>query len=274
MTALFLKSFLPAILLATGFFIWLRHARFDCGMAGLLTGVIFAQAGVLICAVEPGHSLWLTAGTAAVAASAANFAARQDARRVIILGGSLAAIQFSAPLGGLMAAGMLPAAVAIGHARSDLRKTAGLFALLLFVPAITAGVLFYLARVQNFTVADFASVPLRPGAQEGFTPWLVASFGLVVVPLPAQWGLRCALYGRAPLLVALGSVAAAVLAAIAGMTGDPSSLMAVAAPLTLAALAGWPPSRERKCYALVAAVLCLVLSWGFLLWSMPRPIAG
>lgn len=274
MTALVLEGVVPAALLAIGFFAWLRQGGFGPRSAGLLSGLALAQGGMVVSVMQPGHSLWLAAGMTAVAASAANFVAGQGARRVIAFGGSLVALQVSAPLGGLFVAGMLPAAAAMKPAGGDLRKMIGLFALLLFMPAMTATVIFYLARVDHIALMNSGIESLRPDTSSGVAVWLASCLGLVVVPMPAQWGLRRALHSRAPLLVAWGALAAGLLAVFTDMTGDPVGLMAVAAPLTIAALAAWPRSRVRDRHVLTAGIVCAVLSWVFVIWSMPRPIAG
>ena len=94
--------------------------------------------------------LWLATGAVLVAASAVSFARRDDARGLIRLGASLAAIQLVAPLSGLIVAAFLPRL--LGLDRKGAAQSAGFYALILFMPVVTACALFYLARVQHFDI--------------------------------------------------------------------------------------------------------------------------
>jgi len=94
--------------------------------------------------------LWLAIGAGMIAASAVSFARREDARGLIRLGASLAAIQLLAPLSGLIVAALLPRFLGLG--RKGAAQSAGLYALILFMPAITALVFLYLAQVQHFDI--------------------------------------------------------------------------------------------------------------------------
>jgi hypothetical protein len=95
-------------------------------------------------------ALWLAVAASMIAVSAVSFARREDVRGLIRLSVSLAAIQLLAPLSGLIVAAFLPRLLGLG--RKGIAQSAGLYALILFMPAITALVLLYLADVRHFDI--------------------------------------------------------------------------------------------------------------------------
>lgn len=274
MTAHAVAAFLPAALLAGGFLIWLRRAGYGWPVAVTLSAFALSQAGMIAAVTGPGHSLWLALGVGAVAASTSAFAEREDARRIILVGSSLAAIQLCDPMGGLVAAGLLPATIAARQTRDGPHKTAGLYALLLFLPVMAALVLLYLSRAQHLDLARLLAGPSLPGlhldVRWRFSPAL--GLAAVLVPLLIElWRWKSA---RPALFVAIAVIASALFDGFAGVIRDPVALMAVAAPLTVVMLASSPPSPVRDRYALMTAVLCAGLSWLVLFWFLPLPIAS
>ena len=272
MTAVF-AAWLPAALLGAGGFGWLRRAQYPAFVATLLAALTMAQAGLLMAIMQPGHSLWLALGIAAVAAGATVFAERENARHVIVFGGSLAAIQICDPLGGLVVAGLLPATVAVAQARSDLRKAAGLYALLLFLPAMTAGLLFYLSRFDHVSVQQFLPAA-GPVAAMNLPMRLALSATPVLAAAPALALLMRVKRLHPVVLVALAAVLASAIAACNGAVREPVALIAAAAPLSLAAIAAWPQSSARDTKALAAAGLCTALSWAILFLYAPPMVSG
>lgn len=270
-----------AALLGGGFLIWLRGAGYSHMLAALLSVVVLAQAGPFV-AVGAGKSLWLALGVWAVVSSAAAFATRADPRRIILFGGSLAAIQLLDPLGGFLTAGLLPATLAIGHSRVDPRQTAGLYALLMFMPLMTAVLLLYLARVQHIDPAGLLAGPPAGAsprifaAHAGLAWRLAPALGLAVIVSPVLLGLGRlrAAPARAVALVALGVAAAGAASALLGVIREPVTLLAAAAPIVAASLAQWPATPTRSRDALAAALLCTALSWGVVLSLMPQGLGG
>ena len=94
--------------------------------------------------------LLLAIGASMVAASAVSFTRRDDARGIIRLSASLAAIVLLDPAGGLILAALVTGL--FGLRRKGMAQSAGFYALILFMPAVTALALFYLARFQHFDV--------------------------------------------------------------------------------------------------------------------------
>ncbi len=101
--------------------------------------------------MNPLWAIWLAVGISMVAASAMSFTRRDDARGIIRLSASLAAIVLIEPAGGLILTALLTRL--FGLRRKGMAQSAGFHALILFMPAVTALALFYLARFQNFDVA-------------------------------------------------------------------------------------------------------------------------
>jgi len=264
-----LTRLVPGFLLAGFLFVWLRRAGYAPLAAGMLAALGLAQGGVVLSALEPGHSLWLAVGVAAIAASVGAFMERDDARHAILVGGSLAAIQVCDPMGGLVAAGMLPAAVAASHRRSDPRGALGLYALLLFLPAMTALILLYLAYGAHLAPAHLlmgaASSAVHREIPERFAPAL--GLGLVLVPLLP--GLHHAASGRATLLVAAAVIASTIFDGLIGTLREPGTLIAAGTPLAVAAVAGLNRASGRDRRALVMLAACAVLSWVVLFWLQP-----
>lgn len=255
----------PGLLLAVILFVWLRRADYTRLTAGLFAAFALAQSGIVLALAEAGHSLWLAVGVAAIAASIGAFAECDDARRAILVGGSLAAVQVCDPMGGLIAAGMLPAAIAVSHRRSDPRGAFGLYTLLLFPPASTAVLLLYLAYGAHIVAVQLLA-PAAPAAAYREVPErFTAAFGLGLVLLPAFAGSHRTARGRATLLVAAAVIASSVFDGLIGTLREPVSLIAAGAPLTVAAVAGSPRTQGRDRRALVALALSAVLSWGVLL---------
>ena len=269
MTAMILTALLPAVLLAGGFLIWLRRAGYGGTTAVALSTLALAQAGTVVAIAERGHSLWLAVGIGAMAASASSFAEREDARGIILVGSSLAAIQLCDPMGGLVAAGLLPATLAMGRGREDSRKAVGLYALVLFLPVMMALLLLYLSGERHIDMARLlaGSPPLASRADAGSR--FSVALGLVIVLAPLLVDLCRRSAGRPALLVAIAVMASAVLDGIFGVIREPVTLVAVAAPLTVVALASSPVSPGRGRRALLAAGLCAGLSWAVLFWFLP-----
>lgn len=269
-----LTGLLPAVLLGVGFVLWLRRADYGRAAAVTLSAFALAQAGTVVAIIGRGHSLWLAAGVGAMAMSVSAFSEREDARRIILVGGSLAAVQLCDPVGGLVTVGLLPATLAMRRRQGNPQKAVGLYALLLFLPVMMALLLLHLPGEQRTDavrlLAGSPPLALRAEAGSRFSPVLA----LVVVLAPLLVDLRPRGAGRAALLVAIAIVASAVLDALFGVSREPVSLVAVAAPLSVVTLASWPVFPGREWRALLAAATCAGLSWAIVLWFLHVPIVG
>lgn len=281
MTLMPVATVLAVVLLGSGFMFWLIGAGYSRAVATLLTAAMLAQAGPQI-AIATGQSLWLALGVLAVAASAAAFAGRADARHIILFGGSLAVIQLLDPLGGVVAAGLLPATLAIGRGRVDRRQAMGLYVLLMFMPVTIAVLLFYLTKVQHFDSMSLLSgsthgIPTQVFAAHASLLWRLApALGFTLIVSPGLFGLRLRrdASARTILLVALGVAAAATTGALLGAIRAAVPLLAAASPVVAAALAHWPASPARDREAVIIALLCTAVSWTVVLMLVPEVFAG
>jgi len=260
---------LPGLFLAVGAFAWLRRAGCSRPVSALLTAAALLEAGPLFAAAR-GQSLWLAAGIFAVACSAASLAERADPRRIMLFGGALSAIQFVDPLGGFLAAGLLPATLVIGGGRESRQQQAGLYVILMFLPLMTAGVLLYFALTLHIVPAALLAGQGAAGAvipPAGLAGRLLPAIVLAVVLVPPFAGgriwrarLREEAALRAVAAVALALIVAVALAACLSAIRAPATLLSAAAPILIAALGlrPMPPART----AAATAVACLALSWG------------
>lgn len=257
MTVYLLAVVLPAAALVAVIPYWLLRAGYSGRFVVVLTMLTFLQAGTVMALARPGQSLWFALGIAALAASASAFAEREDLRRVILFGGSLAAVQFCDPSGALVAAGMLPATFALGAPR-EARKATGLFAMLLFMPIIAGGLLLYLSHVGYRFMPPAAWVPV---------PHVMTStnVAMAIIPAfivaPALWIARRTRAGRASFYVVAATVFAMAIVALNGGIREPAMLLSVAVPITVVAMAALPASPRRERCALFVAGTCAVLSW-------------
>ena len=261
---------LPGSLLAIGGFAWLRRAGYPAWLSILLAAAALLQAGPALATVQR-QSLWLAAGVLAVACSAAAFAERADPRRIMLFGGSLAAIQLVDPLGGFLAAGLLPATLVIGGGRESRQRQAGLYVILMFLPLMTAGLLLYFVLIQHLVpaallagpgVGDMAPLPPEPAWR------LLPASALAVVlvpPFAASWIWRSRLRDdaamRAIAAVALAVIAAVVLAACLSAMRAPATLLSATTPILIAALGLRPRPSVRTAAATAAAFLALSWAW-------------
>ena len=254
-------ALVPGGVLAVSFVLWLRRAGYGPAMACGIALLSLLQAGVVLALLRPGHSLWLALAMAAVVGSASAFAEREDVRRIILFGGSLAAIQIADPLGGLLAAGLLPVAVAMGRAGSEPRKTLGLYALLLFVPIMTAAVLLYSSRVLHLDPIHLVAGPAFVPPHPGLGARVLIAVAPALVAAPACIAARHTPGGRAVMLVATGALIAMMFAAVTGTVREPVTLLAVGSPLCVGALAQLPFTARRTVHALAITLSCTGLSW-------------
>ena len=100
------------------------------------------------------------------------------------------------------------------------------------------------------------------------------ALGLVVILAPLVVDLCRRRAARPVLFVAIAVIASAGFEALGGVIREPVTLVAVAAPLTVVALASWPVSRGRDRRALLTAASCAALSWAVLFWLLRLPIVG
>lgn len=233
-----------------------------------ITVLSFAQAGVFYSAVDKAGSIWLGLAVYCVASAAANFVRYGDARRVMALGAALSLAQLLDPMGAVLAVFLLPVCVGLPRAGEAAHK-AGLLALLLFMPVVTAIVLAYARGVLGFNPMRFA---LRPPAEHvplyllllaGFAGAPVLWLTMFVQTVRRADGL-IAVYTSLVVLVAT------VLAYLLGAERDMASLLVAAGAVSVAGLCAWPYARRHADLALAATALAAVVSW--LLVNLPSAV--
>lgn len=255
---------LPALLLSGGGYAGLRRCGYANGSATVLMMLLGGQAGIVAAIALPGHSLWLAAGVAGLAASCAAFAARDDVRRLILFALALAAIQLCDPMGALLAAGMLPAALSIGGRHHNRREAVGVYALLLFLPALTAATLFYFGPLRAFGLLPPPGIRFAIDVPTGLPARLALAAAPIVIAAPALVPTAGQRRSWAVFFVFAAFLMAGLAAAWRGAIREPVTLLAAAAPLTGAAIAVIPETPARNWRAVTACAGCLGLSWAVL----------
>jgi hypothetical protein len=234
-----------------------------------ITALSFVQAGLLFSAAGRAGSIWLAVAIYCVARAASDFVQHRDARRVMALGGALSLAQVLDPMGAVLAIFLLPVCVGLPRAGEG-RDKMGLFALLIFVPVVTAMVLAITRGMFNFDPMHFARSELTTRAITHVPLWLLLLGGFASAPV--LWlTLLVARLRRAASLVtiypALAALAATAAAYLLGAERDMASVLTVAAAASAAALCSWPRLPRHADLALAATALSAVMSW--LLLNLP-----
>jgi hypothetical protein len=217
----------------------LRGARFSSVAITAFVTLAFAQAGLFV-SLRGGGSIWLALGVYAVAAL------------------------------------MLPVCAGIPRSAHEARRTAGLYALLLFIPAMMAVLLAYLNHTIAFDPARFLGASVASGeVPTHLSPAASNLFFIAALATcaPALWlslfvrGLR-----RRPgfLVAATASVVtiAAIIASLRGAIHEPAAIMAAIASCSIAAIASWRKAHRHTELALAACALAAIVSW-LLLNALP-----
>ncbi len=229
----------------------------------------FAQSGVFLSATDRAGSIWLALAVYCVAYSAAAFVKHRDARRVMLLGGALSIAQILDPMGAVLAIFLLPVCVGLPRPGEG-RDKAGLLALLLFMPIVTAAVLAYARGVLGIDPISFARSQ-RPIAHAPFLLVLLAGFAAA----PALWltVLVRNLQRPAGLISVFTAIVAIVeiaLTFLLGIERDMASMLAAVAAASPVAICSWPRPRKNADLMLAAAALAAVVSW--LLIYLPEAV--
>lgn len=267
----------PAVVLAgadTLFAALIFHGLCAAGFSALhaatITILTFAQAGVFQSAMNKGGSIWLGLAVYCVASAAANFVRYRDARRVMALGAALSLAQLLDPMGAVLAVFLLPVCVGLPRAGEAAHK-AGLLALLLFMPVVTAMVLAYARGVLgfNFVRATSGVYPLVEKAPTYLL--LLAAFA----GAPVLWLTACVRFlrredGLIAVYTGLVVLVAAVLAYVLGTGRDMASVLIAVSAASVAGLCAWPRAGRHGDLALAAVALAAVVSW--LLVNIPSVV--
>lgn len=238
-------------------------------MSLAIAALILLQPAPLYSVQNPVRGLWLACGIYAIAASAIAFTEREDARSIIQLGGSLAIVQLLDPMGPLIVAALLPGLFGLNRKGFPVAQSAGLYALVLFMPVVTALALAYLSRTHHLDIPVLVLNSTPALAKEGalhiagdFVPLLIAA------PVLLRGFLAERKWTPPNVSIALVAFAISLAAIVSGVLGTSrriSVLAAAATPLPLIAISRWPQSHLRARDALAAAAVTTALAWSAVL---------
>lgn len=237
----------------------LRTEGYGPSASVALGGLAIAQPAYAM-GVNALHTALLALATCAIGVCAVSLAKEQSARRIILLGGSLAGAQLVDLPDGIAAALMLPAVLRLPRSRVELEHMIGLYVLLLFLPALVLLGRFYFALLGQSDIPHWDAPSPAASDRAAF-----AAIDAAIVFLPALLQTLALAQGTA--VSAVLSLAAATL--IAALISSPSgSLCAVAAilpPLAVLLTGQWPPSAQRARNAVLTVASGTMLAWTYAL---------
>ncbi|HTK80292.1 MAG TPA: hypothetical protein VL286_07600 [Rhizomicrobium sp.] len=201
--------------------------------------------------------------TYAISVNAIGLLGNRDPRRIIQLGGSLAGAQLLNPVAGTLVSAFLPLTFRGIRWRRDFAHAAGLYLLLLFIPALTALGLFCLWKAHPDLELFAASSLLKPPQ----------SIHLVLFPLLAAIPVTPALFCAAILghrirsceicaAFAATAIASATVASSLGVRQHPAELIAALSPLSIVAFRHVAATRANWSAVQFSAASTCMLSWG------------
>jgi hypothetical protein len=237
-----------------------------------LSAFALAQAGIALSGPNGWISLFVALIVYAVGAGAAGFARRQDARSVILMGGSLAGAQAVYPVGGFLAIFLVPALVGLARGRAEPGRSGGLLVLLFFAPCVAALCFAYFADALHFEGARLLAAlgPSRnmlPARSLHFATLAPACVMAGIMPAIAPLFIARTASGLAICAVAAALTVSFVLAALIGAVFTSRELSVIVAPLCVLAVSAWPVLRRRAGLAFAACAVSAVASWSVAIWA-------
>jgi len=237
--------------------------------------IVLAQTGVGLIQPRIWISLFFALILYAIGAGASDFAQRQDARSVILMGGSLAGAQAVYPIGGLLTAFLVPGLVGLARIRGGPGRTGGLLALLLFAPCVAAIVFAYFANSLHFDGARLlaALAPSRSmlaSSSPGIATLESACVLLGMLPAIGRiFVVRAAhtVSGLAICVVAAALTASLIVGTLVGVAFEPSALSVMTAPLCVLATSAWPATPQRAGAAFGVCTVSMMASWFVAIWT-------
>lgn len=206
-----------------------------------------------------------------VAASANAFLERQDPRRIVLLGSSLAGAQLANPLWGIVASVVVPLAVKKSLPSIDSARLAGLYISLLFIPVLMAITLAIFLATEHHswpwpTLTGISEISLNDRASQCVLI-LLTSAPLLLALKVGQSYRDC--WHVLPL-----SMVIVMAALVAVWLGKDARTLALESGATLAALAlalisMWPPAPWRSGKAILAGMASPALCWTVCLMTGP-----
>jgi hypothetical protein len=252
--------------LGWGMFLRLRGANFKLLPAAALSLLVLAQPA-FVSLFSGLRSALFSLAAFATASSAAAFARRQDPRRIVLFGGSLAGTQLIHPMCGTMTTLVLPWVLRRSFGDTFRGRTVGLYLSVLFIPAMVSIALVFLFFVQHVHLPKWPVLAMRATSSD-FVPslFIVAS----AVPL-AVATLRCHVPVTRSVLATTGSmilVTSLILELFVG--GHQWALSAAGlSPLLVVALVDGSQGDGRRIDAFVLLSASALLIWTLFL-SFPE----
>lgn len=221
---------------------------------GVAQPAYLAEAGAL-------HATLLALATCAIGICAIALAKEQSARRIILLGGSLAGAQLVDLTDGMAAVLVLPALLRLPHARAELERTIGLYILLLFLPTLLLLGRLYFAWLGHGEIARWPGEPWRRDANRVVLVAIAAA--ILFLPILLQ---TLAVTQSTAISVILSLAAATLIAAmISAPAGSLSAVAAILPPLAILLTGQWPQSARRPRHAVLSVAAGSAVAWTYVL---------
>ncbi len=233
----------------------LRGAEYRRVRAAAFTVLALAQPAFAVPATAI-RSILVAVAAYAIGSTAAQFVRRQDPRRIVLLGGSLAGAQLVHPVWGTLTTIVLPLALRHQVTATTSARTAGLYVSLLFIPALSSAALLYLSLAQHFD-----GVQWRGFVSPGQYAVLVAAAVLPATPLFIALA-RAPMKIHALSLAILCTLIVAMNVVGSCVAAQPLAEFAAAlGALGVLLIAHWAVSATRDRHAALLMVASLALSW-------------
>jgi hypothetical protein len=238
----------------------LRTEGYGPSASVALGGLAIAQPAYTM-GVNALHTALLALVTCAIAVCAVALVKEQSARRIILLGGSLAGAQLVNLPDGLAAALMLPAVLRLPRSRVDVERTLGLYVLLLFLPALVLLGRLYFAWLGQTEIARWSD-EAWPAASNRMALVALAA-AIMFLPVLLQ---SLAVEASIAVSVILSLAAATLIAAlISSPTGSVCAVAAILPPLAVLLTGQWPRSARRARNAVLTVAGATMLAWTYAL---------
>jgi hypothetical protein len=156
-------------------FAQLRTAGYCPVPAATIALLTFAQPAFAGATIGTRSAVFVAA-IYATGRSAVAFVHRQDPRRIVLLGSSLAGAQFVHPVWGAAVSLILPVALGRSLAGENLGRVAGLCLSLLFIPALAATTLIYFSAVRHLELPHWPPASVTPQISDRIALCVLAAF--------------------------------------------------------------------------------------------------
>lgn len=236
----------------------LRRSEFKRGEAVGLALVALIQPAYAD--EEALHAAIIAFAAYAVSASAEAFVQRQDPRRIVMLGGSLAGAQLASPVWGTITMVVLPLALRKTLTAGDAARVVGLYMSLLFIPLLMT---LSLLAISAEAPTPFASWPHLRSFGSGFRAAIPCAMLFGSLPLAAVCNSARTVRAK---IAGLVCVLLAITGALSWLFGVGSSIIvlqfgAAIGALVVIAVSGWPPGTSRARNAASAICVTSAICW-------------